>query len=302
MTSRRRKAREGDGLDLLLDTICNMFGGIVFISLLVVLLLQNSEDVSASREVEIDPREIELLQEDLRLARTELDRLQLARLQQLEFLSRYVPDDLQQRLEDLEDLSEQNFDLENRSQELREKNAETVIAIDETEKSLRTSAELLDELKVDVREMEKELSAAVEEQSVSLPRAQREYARRSLQLSIRFNRVFFRHDPDQLTRGNSVPNLRDYVITEDEDQYYEVQVRPTAGIDLADRARARALLQSQLRRFPSSSWTISLTLWPESFGSFRTLREILTELGYSLTAITPDTPVFDRGGEDRLFQ
>jgi len=302
VASRRRKMSEGDSLDLLLDTICNMFGGIVFISLLVVLLLQNSENVSASRDQEIAPKDIELLKEDLIQTQTELERLQLARRQQLEFLSKYVPDDLHQRLNNLETLTEQNIELEQQSQDLRERNAETVIAIDETEKALTTSAESVASLRDDIQEMEEQLSAAEQEHAVSLPRAQRDYARHSLQISIRFNRAYFRHDLDQLTRGHWVPNLRDYVITKDESGHYEVQVRPTAGIDLADRARAKALLQGHLRCFPPSGWTVSLTLWPESFSSFRTLREILTELGYSLTAITPDTPVSDRGGADRLFQ
>ena len=37
-TTRRRDSEGSDGLELLLDTICNVFGGIVFIAILVALL------------------------------------------------------------------------------------------------------------------------------------------------------------------------------------------------------------------------------------------------------------------------
>lgn len=36
--SRRIRQQSGDSLDLLLDTMCNLFGGIVFIALLVAML------------------------------------------------------------------------------------------------------------------------------------------------------------------------------------------------------------------------------------------------------------------------
>ena len=38
----RRRSRKQDSLELLLDTICNTFGGVLFIAILVVMLLQQT--------------------------------------------------------------------------------------------------------------------------------------------------------------------------------------------------------------------------------------------------------------------
>lgn len=37
---RRRRTTSADSLELLLDTICNTFGGVLFIAILVVILLR----------------------------------------------------------------------------------------------------------------------------------------------------------------------------------------------------------------------------------------------------------------------
>ena len=42
--SRRKQQNDNGSLELLLDTICNTFGGILFISLLVVILLNTTSE------------------------------------------------------------------------------------------------------------------------------------------------------------------------------------------------------------------------------------------------------------------
>ncbi len=302
MSRKRRSATRDDSLELLLDTICNMFGGIVFISLLVVLMLDSSNGLVPTHDEPIDEVEIQKLEEDLTVAKTELERVHQARTQQIEFLAKYVSDDLQDRLLELETLNDQHSSLEKKSLEIRENNFDTLTAINHTKQSLNSSAEKLDKLKSDVQKLTSEVDTVIDEQSVSFPRAGRKYGVTAIQVSIRFNRLYFRHDLDELQVGNWLPNLDDYVITENGPDFFQVQVRPTGGIDLSDKAHARAFIREKLRNYSPSNWTISMTLWPDSFESFRPLREILNELGYNFTAITPDSAVYDRGGEDRLFQ
>ena len=45
----RRAEDDGGSLELLLDTICNTFGGIVFISILVVMLLNFTQEETLPR-------------------------------------------------------------------------------------------------------------------------------------------------------------------------------------------------------------------------------------------------------------
>ncbi len=48
--SRRQMISSDDSLELLLDTICNTFGAVIFISILASILAQNSAPESASPE------------------------------------------------------------------------------------------------------------------------------------------------------------------------------------------------------------------------------------------------------------
>jgi len=97
--------------------------------------------------------------------------------------------------------------------------------------------------------LETELDQAIDEYAVVLPRAKRMPTVEALQISVRFNRLYFRHDLTQLQRGNWVPNLDDYIITSDSEDSYEVQAKPTAGLDLSERERAKAILRAKLRSF-----------------------------------------------------
>jgi hypothetical protein len=74
----RRRSLGQDSLELLLDTICNTFGGVLFIAMMVVLLLQQtSKDVPPPTPL---PPAEELQAQGLKLAALTRE---LARLQQV---------------------------------------------------------------------------------------------------------------------------------------------------------------------------------------------------------------------------
>lgn len=77
MRARRWKREEGDSLDLLLDTMCNLFGGIIFVALLVALLAGEdaSQKVNPGRNPSQDllDREIANLQQDFDALKRSVD-------------------------------------------------------------------------------------------------------------------------------------------------------------------------------------------------------------------------------------
>ncbi len=72
----QRNSSDDGSLDLLLDTICNTFGGVLFISLLVVILLNMSSNEAASTPPE-EATQAELSNWESRLAQAnrEVERL-----------------------------------------------------------------------------------------------------------------------------------------------------------------------------------------------------------------------------------
>ena len=62
MRGKRWRRGEGDSLDLLLDTMCNLFGGIVFVALLVAIIAGDdaSKKINPSRNASQDLLEREI--------------------------------------------------------------------------------------------------------------------------------------------------------------------------------------------------------------------------------------------------
>jgi hypothetical protein len=75
---RRFRSRANDSLDLLLDTICNAFGGIVLIAILITLLTRDTQDrmeeQASSADRELIERQIASLQSDIKEAQDYLQR------------------------------------------------------------------------------------------------------------------------------------------------------------------------------------------------------------------------------------
>lgn len=75
---RRFRNTQSDSLDLLLDTICNAFGGIVLIAILITLLTSDARDklqnVATSTDKELVERQIASLKSDIKEAEEYLER------------------------------------------------------------------------------------------------------------------------------------------------------------------------------------------------------------------------------------
>ena len=77
MSARRARGagEEGDGLDLLLDTICNMFGLFIFVAMLVALLVSTR---GSAVEPDVAPPDAELAVDARRLAERRVAALEQA--------------------------------------------------------------------------------------------------------------------------------------------------------------------------------------------------------------------------------
>ena len=75
---RSLRSKRGDSLDLLLDTMCNAFGGIVLIAILITLLTRETrrqfDERSSDLDRELIERQIASLQSDIREANEYLAR------------------------------------------------------------------------------------------------------------------------------------------------------------------------------------------------------------------------------------
>lgn len=76
--SRRSGSSDSDNLELLLDTMCNAFGGVIFIAILLAVLSQFAEVTSAPKDDPVKQKELErehaTLESELRQLRADRDR------------------------------------------------------------------------------------------------------------------------------------------------------------------------------------------------------------------------------------
>ena len=88
----RRRAVKQDSLELLLDTICNTFGGVLFIAIMVVMLLQNAGQGPETVVPAPSPEELEARTEQLATLSAEVLRQQQIQASQTSLVDSLVPD------------------------------------------------------------------------------------------------------------------------------------------------------------------------------------------------------------------
>jgi len=307
--TRRRRTR-GDSLDLLLDTITNTFGGILFLAILVALLLRTGatttsrstiEPVSASERAMLEVRieELSSAAEMLRrrigervAGRTDESRPQYERLDA-------ETQALEEALEERARAAARTLDMQREAGECEGRIAELEIARDEGESRLRQATER----RTAAREEAEELARAaarldgpprkrVLEQTAALPRL-RPSGKQQFGIYVRFGRMFVMH---VWQGGNRVgPNPEHFIVTGDSPPV--ARPRPAAGIPIEAETIEREFARL-LRAHPRDRFVVALVVFDDSFDEFQTLKAAVVGAGYEYCPIplSDGEPVMDSGG------
>jgi hypothetical protein len=290
-----------DSLELLLDTICNMFGGVVFIALLIVLMLRTNAQVVSDMKDHTIAAILESLQAETEVMKSDLERLQNARAKQQEVLAQHVPTDLQQRLSQFSSLTQRLDDLENHALRIQESNNTRLYTLQQQRDKLTNCDQELRRMMQMEAELAAELQDGVLRETVRFPLA-RPIASKGIQISLRYGRVYFRHDPQLLTLDIAAPNEADYLILSGDADSVVVTPKPTGGLPVDGNLHLAVDFAKRLRGFKPADWHIAICTWPDSFGSFQSLREAIAQAGFRYTVLAADSAVQDRGGEIRPGQ
>lgn len=288
-----RKLTTGDSLDLLLDTICNTFGGVLFVALLVAIL--SGQSGARQRSTPVDPQ----ADEQLASAELELERvtaeLETARqaVVQMEAMQAQFPARQDQRKLLLQWRSAQQRQLaerESRDQEL-----------DALAKSRRQVNELLNEstrLESAIRAAEAELAVlqtqrkqeiALRSQTAKLPR-ERTTSKQQVAFLVSAGRLcaFANVLPD----GRVVPN-RQEVVEEERDGVISVRPIPSQGLRISLDQPVDEALQLRLGTIQRDKHYVTLAVWPDSFREFAIIRQQLVKAGieYQLRPWSGEQPL-----------
>ena len=279
MSRRRRSNINASSLDLFLDTICNAFGGIIFLSILIAVLAKMQDSRQSSKpsnentpqsEVDEFSRKLKELQSDRRRIVTTIDSLEKLRggadqsevielKEQIRQANRRLDQAVaEQALVSLK-LSEVQVDVTNRKQESAELE----------EKLVAAQAAYLDKAKA----VDDALDSRVQKTELPSVRATN---KGNLLMAMRYGKLYLISDPTDRTSGKY--NTPHAIITKTP---FSTDVKPKkeAGWDLSVATDVSQLELALANQAPHSIF-LSVAVWPDSFKEFARLKENCLRLGY----------------------
>jgi len=276
----RKSAPSGDSLDLLLDTICNTFGGILFIAMLVAILTsQVSRDVAPTSPSAESSRELRKLRGELTQSDSRLTKLRQAVRQKEDLERRFASSESLGLLESIRSLDETSDDLlKDRSQQLADV-AESQADLEETarelERIVQQMAEARERLRLEKQKLESE--ASLRSRTSQVPR-QRETQKTQIPFFLKAGRFcgFIRVDDD----GQHVQNEEETRITEPEPGNKFLEPVEGAGLAVADDGSNSAEIAARLAAFDKDQHFLSIYVFRDSFAQFETLKNEVIRAGF----------------------
>ena len=304
--SRRRSSKQ-DSLELLLDTICNTFGGVLFIAILVVLLLQQTgtAPASATASVSVTPVEMQSLTARMEAVEDDLVRLRQNRNSQDVIVESFAPQSIRQLLAARSDVTARQEALQADIDRRLVRNATLVAEIETViveNSSVRTRLEQSrDQLNAARSKLEAEQKSRVSEARMPVTRSALD--KNEVGLVLRYGRLYVWHRYDVDGRRIGL-NTDDFVVVKEESGGLVTRPKPWAGVVLDDSTNSHEAVRRVLRQFNPEQCYFVIVARPDSFGVFRHLRDRALELGfnYRLMPVDADDPIYDRGGTGGTVQ
>jgi hypothetical protein len=315
----RRRSLEDSSLELLLDTICNTFGGILFLAMLVSLLLTQTQRRTAAKaaaagpQPALSPAEITRMERRIENLQHEAERIE-SLLEDVANLSvQFASPENESLARALAAAESRNATLQARQAELLATAADAQAASARAAATAKEEERRFDRARADLDAARRRLADAQRESSALVKAAatlearlqaaetvettgraprERVTSKREFGLLLKYGRVYHMHR--YTPNGRSV-NLTDFFVVEGS-EFNRAHPRPTAGIDLAAPA-AFDQVEASCRPFPADEWHPSLVVHGDSFAEFLILKSWLVKRNYEYRVIPTAEGVVDQGAD-----
>lgn len=302
-----RRQEPQDSLELFLDTICNMFGGFIFIMLFVVVSMRMTTEKAYEETVaEERASAVELMELEVQLEA--LQRQWNAVSERVEE-SRAIIQGLGS--EEVAQFHHETLDVLDELREVSESNAAKTQTVAEIE---RRAIELDVETKDALRELDaatKKLQAAEDDaaaarklatRKASPPQMRSDYGfRREVAVILKYGRLYFWHMYDE--RDVKRLNSADFHIVDEDGVSARTEPLPWRGIDL-NAPGVIERLDAAFTSYSPNSDTIALVVASDSYEEYAIVRDFLKDRLFRIRPIIGEkgNKVADRGGSDAQSQ
>jgi len=275
---------------MLLDTMCNLFGGIILIALLISLIARDSETAKEVSEADIKAKEMQ--EKKLQQAKEELEQAQIfnqklaaqlgdpGRSEQIKLLERR--EDVAEAFEELqkelqaaqEELVQTAESVEQMEQMKTERAAENQLMAKQEEEEKKRNAELAAELDDLQKRLTQEMNQRV--RKLRLPR-EHETTKEPVEILVRYGRVY----PVQLYARGASSGFNSGMIQLQTagTELRELSPIPGKGVDPANNLRG---LINYYRQLPRNAYLV-FRVYGDSFGQFNLAKEAASRLGVELS-------------------
>lgn len=297
----KRTQHDDEGsLELLLDTICNTFGGVLFISILVALMLNVSSNQVMS-DLPNESQRTELLDAQSRLSDTshELDVLTQAMQAQANVEKQVVAPDLQVHVRTIRQVQEVTAAKAARQLKEVDQLAEQQVDINAWAQQIKETKEALKNAQRNITVVEREVLREIESRTraAKLPRSHRT-TKQEVAMFLKDGRLcsYVRRRQNRL-----VVNTDEVSERQDEDGREYIEPRSGKGIPIK---LEDAGLDARLSEFTGDKHYIAVFVWPDSFAHFQILKDRLVahELEYRLVPFFGDRRIHFGAVGDQLVQ
>lgn len=283
-----------ESLDLLLDTICNTFGGVLFISMLVVILLNMSSESTTTLIVPEQSRQ-EMLNARASLVESsaELERLRRAASERQSITQKFANPEVAVQLAELQQMTSLN-------QSIRQSRDQLLSSLVNTQEAINDAVSQAEQLK----QAQQQLSAALanlesqvqQEVSLRTRTAELPKQRRTQKRQVAFlmkNGKLYAHaksDGNGNVAGQNESEVKQ--LTEGN----KIYVEPVSSAGLAVNADSDDLapIESKINQFSKDDYFIVIVVWPDSFPQFLAVKEaiIRSEFEYQLVPWSGDEKLY----------
>jgi hypothetical protein len=276
---KRRELDHGDSFDLFLDTICNTFGGVVFLAILVALLAKIRHDPAGTETAEKPVTAVMMRTLELELAE------QQSRLEALRSVLTAIPEptiestvaELVDRSEELKSLATMEDQLVKQRQQLGEKLIQLATEAAEIPAGVEKKEDELEEVNVQLATAKAEWEVVRKQKSKTMQvplERQGEGARGMILLSG--GELFLISSPDY----EQSKFFDKHVLSEPipDSNGYEVTPRFGKGIALGSEKSIIAIRETAHRLSRSDS-TLIIVVYPDTYHHFAPVRDAFKSFG-----------------------
>ena len=303
--SRRRKSDHNESLDLLLDTITNAFGGLIFIALLIAIMVgkkqPNENKTRAIGETGLDAA----ANPSLTVLEAELDLLKQQQASALE-LSKKFANPLQQEM--ITELQTVQRSIASR----KKQNEQMLVKTDASRTSNKDLEFELASIDSDIESIKKRQSSAERKldqekkkrtTDIDAPK-ERETSKRSILLIARRGKLYqVRQNPNRLQDTFSINKTH---FSSASSNSAELQLGrlfgnwktiPSAGIPMDSSSSVAKMLNP----FSNQSSFVQIAIYEDSFANFKAVRELLVEenFEYSLLVLKMNDQISESASSTR---